>query len=194
VLLLAGAGVTTFVRFRPADEAPDPAGTDIVLEDLPGIRQPPALPAGAAHLRDNTEVIGVAAAGRHRAYVIDALVRREQHVVNDQLGGAPVTVTYCDRTDCARVFTDARGGGPLDVASGGWVGRYEEGCMLLRVGSDRYRQDTGLPLAKDAPPFPLARAEFVRTTWKEWREAHPDTDVYVGEPPSVPGSAAENVR
>jgi hypothetical protein len=187
------------VWFRAGGPTPDPAGADVELEDVPGIRQPSALPAGSAHLRDNTEVIGVSASGRHRAYVIDALVRRERHVVNDQLGGAPVTVTYCDRTNCARVFTEPRGGGPLEVAGGGWIGRYEEGCMLLRIGPDRYRQDTGLPLAKGAPPFPYARAEFVRTTWKQWREAHPDTDVYVGEPPSAPdglgaGSAPERVR
>lgn len=115
----------------------------------------------------------------------------ERHVVNDLLGRLPVTVTYCDRTDCVAVFTGPGGGLPLAVAVGGWAGHYDEGGLLLRVGAALYRQDTGAPWGDDSgAPFPYARAECERTTWGHWREEHPDTDVYVGEPALSAGAGA----
>ena len=109
-----------------------------------------------------------------------------RHVINDVVGGKPITVTYCDATDCVAVFTDPTGHEALEIAVGGWTGRSvsskSEGSMLLRVGSTLYRQDTKQPLEeKDSAPFPYSEANFVRTTWQQWREAHADTDVYIGE-------------
>ena len=58
---------------------------------------------------------------------------------------------------------------------------------MLRVGATRYWQDTGLPLHNDATnAFPYVKTGFVRTSWGQWREAHPDTDVYVGRLPFTP--------
>jgi hypothetical protein len=148
--------------------------------DQPVIQTAPALPAGSAGLRDDDEVIGVAAGGRHRAYLVAALAPVELHVVNDELGGVPVTVAYCDRTDCVHAYTGPHGKGPLDIGVGGYLGVYDAGSMVLRVGSQLYRQDTGLALGQEASPFPYAETGFERTTWKAWRAAHPDTDVYVG--------------
>src|SRR5262245_25715745 len=62
-----------------------------------GTRQPPAVPAAAAKLDDDDVVIGVVAAGRARAYLLRAMDGGpENHIVNDLVGGAPVSVTYCD--------------------------------------------------------------------------------------------------
>jgi hypothetical protein len=134
-------------------------------------------------LRDNAEVIGVSAAGRHRAYVLQALLRPDSHVVNDLLDNVPFTVTYCDLSDCVRVFTAPQRGRPLDIAVGGSDAQQAK-KMLLRIGSTRYWQDTGLPLKDNASaPFPYVKTHFERTTWGKWRKAHPDTDVYVGKEP-----------
>jgi hypothetical protein len=137
---------------------------------------------------DSTPVIGVSADGRHRAYVLTAFMRPDSHVYNDLLGDVPVTVTFCDLDNRVQVFTAPSRGRPLDVTVGG-----SDSCrprkMLLGVKSarTRYWQDTGLPLDDDAAsPFPYARTESVRTTWGEWRQAHPDTDVYVGKLPFTP--------
>jgi Protein of unknown function (DUF3179) len=158
------------------------ARSDFVPVDLPVFQRPPTRAAGAARLPDGTAVIGLSVGPLHRAYVLDALAPVERHVVNDLLGRVPVTVTYCDRTGCVGVFTGPGGDRPLEVAVAGWSGHYDEGGMVLRVGTACYRQDTGAPLADDSgPPFPYARGEYERTTWGHWREEHPDTDVYAGE-------------
>jgi hypothetical protein len=112
-------------------------------------------------------------AGRHRAYVVSALTAVHKHVVNDLLGGVPVAVAYCDRTDCAAAYTGA-GADPLKVSVGGWT---ESDGMLVKVGKHRYTQRTGRPVSPGAPGFPYQVVEVEKTTWAEWRAAHPDTDV-----------------
>jgi hypothetical protein len=162
------------------------------LKYFPAFQRPATVPAAEAALPDDAEVVGVEASGQSRAYALEALCPPERHVVNDVLGGRPLTVSYCDMTDCVAVFTDPNGNAPLEIAPGGWQGRSVpggyEGSMLLRIGSSWYRQDSGQPLANHADaPFPYPKADFVRTTWKEWRQAHPSADVYVGDSPTSSG-------
>lgn len=156
----------------------------LALEKHAVDREPRLRPAAEAGLPDDAEVVGVEAGGRSRAYVLGALAPPDRHVLNDRLGGLPVTVTYCPRDGCLRVFTGPKGGGPLAVSVGGWDGRSDPGSMLLRVADERYRQDKGLRLGREPAPFPYPTHEFVRTTWRRWREAHPDTDVHVGASPA----------
>ena len=88
------------------------------------------------------------------------------HVINDVVGQVPVTVSYCNRTDCVRVFTTGDDSHqPLDVGVGGFA----DGKMLLHLAHRNFRQDSR--------EIPLPSLEFERTTWKSWKTAHPDTDV-----------------
>ncbi len=148
----------------------------------PGIRTPPAVPAVRAGLADDEEIIGVSAGGKHRAYRVRAMEGPTRHVVNDLLGEVPVTVTYCDRNGYARVLTGPERGSALNVSLGGWLNNQ----LLLRADSTTYfSQNAGRDGAgTDAPPYP--DHAFTRTTWKEWRDAHPDTDAYVEAPPARP--------
>ncbi len=149
---------------------------------LPGVEQPPTYPAATAAVPDDAEVIGVSAGGRHRAYLVPALSRATSHVVNDVLGEAPVTVTFCDRSQCARIFTDPGRSSPLKIDLGGiWEER-----LLLKLGNVFYFQDSGGRTDGRAGPFPYPSHPFVQTSWKEWKEAHPETDVFVGVPAGEP--------
>lgn len=167
-----------------------PKGSSRLLPmSQPGIRQPPTVSAIASGLNDDAQIIGVTVGGRSRAYLVSAFAplpggRYATHVVNDLLAGIPVTITHCDRTDCTRVFTGHAAGKPLDIAVGGWGGAKGAGLLLL-VGSVRYPQATDQPLHKGEAGFPYAERAYTRLTWKQWRDAHPATDVYVGvEPPA----------
>jgi hypothetical protein len=177
--LLLTCGIFSLVVWRAAPNLNGPKG---ILADRPGIQQPPAFSPTAVQLPDDAELIGITASGQCRAYLIDALWHPGQHVVNDLLGATPISVTWCPRTGCIRAFTDASSGRPLDIAEGGWTERYEDRSFLLLVGSTRYRQDNGQPvLEATSVAFPYSPVEFQRTTWKQWRGMHPDTDVYVGQ-------------
>lgn len=124
-------------------------------------------------------VIGITVGGVSRAYAIVALSDVATHVVNDLIDGTPVSVTYCDQTECARVFTVHEKGAPIDLSVGGW----KEDAMSLQFNNQQYVQT--------ASNIPLLDHPFELTTWKEWSASHPDTDVYTGRPPIPPDPPVE---
>jgi hypothetical protein len=149
---------------------------------MPGVRQPPTVAAARARVDDDAEVIGVRVQDHSRAYLVRALEHISQHVINDVFHGRPVSVTHCDRSGCTKVFTSDQEEGPLGIDLEGWSGEH----MLLRTGDDIefqfYFQDTlqNLNPSPHARPWPFREFAFERTTWKAWKQAHPDTDIYVG--------------
>ena len=134
----------------------------------PGLKQPAALPAAEANLPDDARVIGISTAEQSRAYLVTALSAMATHVINDVVGGVPISVTYCDQTDCTRAFTDDRTE-PIDLFIGGWMS--DE--MALQFQGQFYLQS--------ADDIPLSDYPFVVTTWQEWRTDHPETDVFTGQ-------------
>lgn len=139
-----------------------------------GIRQPPTLPADEARVDEQAGVIGVSAGGRYRAYLTRAFEDASSHVVNDLVGDVPVSVTHCDQTRSTRVFTTDKRGTVIELMTGGW----ENNEMSLRLNDVHYAQTSA--------EIPLADVPFEATTWGEWKAAHPDTDVYVGEGDAPP--------
>ena len=125
--------------------------------------------ASTAKIADEDEVIGVEVQGRFRAYKLSAMSTPQTHVINDLIERIAVTVTYCDRNRCIRAFTKTEPTDqPLDVATLGHVG----GAMRLRI--------EGALLPQDSDEVPVPRLEFEKTSWREWKAAHPETDIYTG--------------
>jgi hypothetical protein len=157
----------------PVPMAEFPPSASLVL---PGVREPPAVPAPDARLADDEPVIGVRVRGRPRAYKVRALYGPHRHVVNDVVRGTPVTVTHCDADGCTRVYTGP-GGDPLDVGVGGFIGG-----LILHARGRFYYQETGRAYDPDGgpPAIPYDPLPFEETNWGTWRAAHPDTDVYLG--------------
>jgi hypothetical protein len=147
-----------------------------------GLFQPPTSGVEGSGMRDDDEVIGVVGGGRARAYRLDALRPRTHHVVNDLVGGVPITVAYCDLTECVRGYTDPQGHAPLGFSVGGLY--IDEGSqMVVKLDGVFYFHKSGKPI-KPGPgstAMPYELIEPTRTTWKEWVRRHPETDVYTGD-------------
>ncbi len=160
--------------------------------DSPGVIKPPTVEAGKASLRDHEQVIGVAVDGKVRAYRVAALRDLNQHIVNDKINNQPVSVLFCDLTDCCRVYTGDSGGEPLPIRMNGLM----DGDMIVNVEGIDYRQSSaeavGSSDKKDIIPFPPLA--FVRTTWGEWKKLHPKTDVFLGVVPDKDTPDAKNPR
>lgn len=157
--------------------------------DVRGIEQPPALDAEVADVQDDSLVIGVRIGLATRAYLLKAFESRgvplivgqdgsafvdprdapglARHVINDVLDEQPVTITYSGLPRSARVLTAAARETALDVGLGGW----DDG-MLLLIGGERIPQHSA--------ELPLDDLPFEVTTWKQWRNRFPRTEIYVG--------------
>jgi hypothetical protein len=143
----------------------------------PGIRLQATRAAADAGVKDEDEVIGVCVKGHARAYLLGALAY-PAHVINDVIAGQAISVTFCDHTMCSRVFSGGQAGTPLDLSVGGW----KKKGLVLHAGDADYAQMTGENLSSPkGAGLPYAEWPHVRTTWRAWREAHPDTDIYVGD-------------
>ncbi|MFB6256900.1 MAG: DUF3179 domain-containing protein [Haloplanus sp.] len=176
---------------RTADASPGPPTTDRVpivphdasrLRDatvsggvpkdgIPSVDDPTVVGADAAtFLRDDDVVFGVVADETARAYPQKILVHHE--VVNDRLGGTPVSVTYCPLTGTILGFE--RGETTFGV-SGDLVN--SNLIMYDRETDSRWPQV--LATAIDGPLAGRALREFdlVWTSWGRWRRRHPDTEV-----------------
>ena len=177
LLLLLGCGRSS----PPAPAPPSGPAQDPVFMATPfimaGLKTPAVSPAAAADLPDDAEVVGFVVAGKARAYLVDAMSTIRHHVINDLVGDAPLTVTYCDRADCFKAFTADARGTPLDVYLGGW----KDG-MLLKVGESFFYQDTGRAVRPDSEAkIPLRTVPAERTRWKAWKQKHPETDIFTGK-------------
>jgi Protein of unknown function (DUF3179) len=153
-------------------------GAWLVDNDSKPIVRPRVIAANEAALRPEELVIGVEAAGHPRAYRLAALEDPRRHVVNDLIGGVPVSVVYCNLTQCLRVYTDSAGFGPLDVEIAGLF----NGEMVVRLRGGLYLQNSGAALepTKSPPSAPYRLLAPELATWSEWAARHPDTDAYVG--------------
>ncbi len=169
---------TLLVQPKPTPPPPPrPDRPPDVLEDIPGLCQPLTLSAAKAALDDDTPVIGVFAGGKARAYLLEAFQHGPtSHLVNDLLGGVPISVIHCDISGCTRVFTGSSSGQPLELMVGG---RKDAG-LVLKWNGQLYRQETSEPLDKHSVSFPYRQYPADLTVWGNWRQAHPQTDVYMG--------------
>lgn len=160
-----------------------PNGTEPIV-------RPRTVAAAESGLKPDETVIGVEVNGRARAYRLAAMRDRGGHLINDVIGGVPVSVAYCNLTDCVRVYTGSAGSGPLDVKVSGLYNTE----MVIEVNGVRYFHDSGQPLDPEQAdtPFPYPTLPPERLTWGDWVGRRPDTDVYFGDRRSHLGGAPES--
>jgi hypothetical protein len=138
--------------------------------DVAGVNKPLMVQVKDCDLHDDEIVIGVNVFGESRAYLRSAFdLPVHQHIVNDVIDSIPVTITHCDRTRCTRVLTNSKQDRSVDVRCGGWLATQE---MAILVGQTRYPQSSS--------DIPLVDLPFAMSTWKAWREEHPNSMVYLG--------------
>jgi hypothetical protein len=144
------------------------------------IQTPPTVAPDGAGIGADEAIVGVIVDGKARAYLLESLRHQDRHLVNDLIAGIPVSVAYCNLTDCVRVFTDQRSSTPLDIQVAGLLNLE----MVLKIRGTLYFQGSGAPVepgkaSTAAIPYPTITP--IRTTWGQWVKDHPETDLYVGE-------------
>ena len=142
------------------------------LTDTPfvmdGQLSPEMLPSRDIDLPADKRVIVIEVGGQYFAYPLSFMNGIGEHIVNDCFHGTPISVIYCDLTDCVRVLTKVENDQPLRVHQNGFSG----GELDLRFEDFTYR------LSQDT--IPLERYPFEIVNWSSWCAKHPDGLVYPG--------------
>ncbi|HEX5758011.1 MAG TPA: DUF3179 domain-containing (seleno)protein [Thermoanaerobaculia bacterium] len=165
---LLAAGVPPRIRLEEV------VSGGVPLEGIPALDRPPHAPAAAAGLRDDEPVLGVAVAGAYRAYPLAVLSWHE--MVNDEVGGEPVTLSFCTLCGSAVLYGTRTAEGMLTFGTSGLLYRSNK-LMVDRRTLSLWSNLTGEPvvgrLARSG--VRLAVLPVTRTTWGAWRALHPQT-------------------
>lgn len=144
-------------------------------DGIPAITSPDIISASeATYMSDVDLVIGVAVNGRARAYPIDILNYHE--IVNDNLAGRSICVTYCPLTGSGIVFNSIIDNTPLEFGVSGLLFRNNL-IPYDRTTESLYSQmfSRGIRGEKNNSPWPLIPS--TKCTWGYWKSIYPDTDV-----------------
>lgn len=142
-------------------------------DGIPAIDEPRFVDAGQANfLAPDDRVMGLAAGGVAKAYPVRILNYHE--IVNDELGGEPVVVSYCPLCGTGMAFSARAGERQTEFGVSGLL--YNSDVLLY----DRRTESLWSQIMAQAVSGPLAgtRLEHLaasHTTWRDWRSRHPDT-------------------
>ena len=158
--------------------------TDLKEQGYPinsGLR---TVPAKEAALEDTDIVIGVAIGEEARAYPLNAMWGPSGEVLNDALGGAPVSITWCSLAHTAIAYDPRLDGHQLEL---GEIGA-QNGVSILydRQSGSWWSQIVGKALRGPMQGRELRQWPSTLTTWGRWRQLHPATTVYVDPGPAGP--------
>ena len=85
-----------------------------------------------------------------------------EHVVSEIYEDLPIAVTYCNESECVRVFQGMVGGEKMKIMQHGLA----DGHMVMLVD--------GIPFLQEAEDIPYDEYPFELMTWGEWKTHHPD--------------------
>lgn len=150
----------------------------VPLEGIPALERPRTVAAGqAGWLQDGEKVFGVSLHGEQRAYPLRIVGWHE--MLNDEVGGEPVTLSYCTLCGSGVLFgTRRQGTSPFTFGTSGLLYRSNK-LMVDRQTGTLWSNLTGEPVLGDVArdPEALPVLPLTLTTWKDWRTRHPRTTV-----------------
>jgi hypothetical protein len=126
-------------------------------------------------LEDSDLVIGVNINGDIRAYPLQILVWHE--IVNDNVGGVPVAVTYCPLCFTNQVFNRTLEDGR--VVEFGTSGKLYNSNLVMydRTSKSLWSQALAQSIVGKYAGVKLERIPFDVAYWKEWKELYPESRV-----------------
>lgn len=141
-------------------------------DGIPAIDDPAFVPVADKTLPHREPVMTVELAGeRARAYPVRYLMWHE--IVNDRIGGRPVTVTYCPLCNSGLVFDGRLDGRTLTFGVSGKL-RHSDMIMYDRATESWWQQFTGEAVVGDLTGATLETIPTRLESWGSFVERHPD--------------------
>lgn len=154
------------------------------VDAIPALDEPAFVEAAAADadMADDEPVVAVEVAGDARAYPVRILDWHE--IVNDEVGGRPVAVTWCPLCGTGLAFDRTVGDRTLTFRVSGSL--YKNDLVMVdRETGTYWVQLEGRAVAGDLEGRRLTTHPTDLVTWAAWRDLHPDGRVLV--PPKEAG-------
>lgn len=145
-------------------------------DGIPSIDNPKfvSIQEAGKFLQDGELVVGVNINGDIRAYPLQILVWHE--IVNDNVGGSPVAVTYCPLCFTNQVFNRTVNGQTVQFGTSGKL--YNSNLVMYdRTSNSLWSQALGQAIAGKHSGVKLDKIPFDVAFWKEWKQLYPDTKV-----------------
>ncbi len=126
------------------------------------------------HVSDSDTVLGLEINGDVRAYPLSILVWHE--IVNDNVGGVPVAVTYCPLCFTNQVFERVIDGQEVEFGTSGKL--YNSNLVMYdRLTNSYWSQALGKAIVGELAGYELSTIPFDVIRWGDWKSLHPDSVV-----------------
>ena len=142
-------------------------------DGIPSIDNPVFTDIQGSHfMSDSDTVIGLEINGEAKAYPLFILVWHE--IVNDEVGGIPVSVTYCPLCYTNQVFERIIDGQEVEFGTSGKL--YNSNLLMYdRFTESYWSQALGMAVKGELSGHQLNLIPFDVITWGDWKILHPDT-------------------
>ena len=126
----------------------------------------------AGFLKDDDRVLAIAEGKEAKAYPIRILNWHE--VVNDEINGRRIVITYCPLCGTGMAFDSVINGKPLTFGVSGLL--YNSDVLMY----DHQTESLWSQIKQEAVTGPMMGTSLqpifmIHTTWSEWKREHPDT-------------------
>ncbi len=142
-------------------------------DGIPALSDPKLIAAGEAdYLKPMSRIVGITLKGQSRAYPIAILNWHE--IVNDNIDGQQFAITYCPLCGTAVAFDATIDGSPTEFGVSGLL--YNSDVLLYdRDTESLWSQILSVAISGERVGKKLTLLPISHTTWRDWRERHPDT-------------------
>lgn len=148
-------------------------------DGIPSIDEPVFVKASEEEfVSDSDIVIGLEINGETKAYPLFILVWHE--IVNDEVGGIPVSVTYCPLCFTNQVFERILNDQVVEFGTSGKL--YNSNLVMYdRLTGSFWSQALGEAITGELTGQKLEIIPFDVITWGDWKKIHPETLVLTTE-------------
>ncbi len=148
------------------------------IDGIPPLEHAPMIPGSEAdYLLDNEPVFGVVVNDDARAYPLRIVDNHE--MANDTIGGVPMSLAYCTLCGAAIAYDGrASNGETYNFGTSGFLYRSNK-LMYDRTTQTLWNQLTGEPVLGELADTDVSLdiLPVVLTSWGDWLQQHPDTQV-----------------
>ena len=148
---------------------------------IPAIDKPEFLPMDQVDFLDDDDLI-IAYIGKQQSRVYPTRMLDFHEIVNDQIDGHAIAITYCPLCGTGVAFSRELDGKVLRL---GVSGVLHGSDLVLYDAESRslWQQITGKAFAGPSRGQSLKTLPVSMTTWARWKSAHPDSVVLKPQPP-----------